>query len=190
VLWTHIDNSSYSFSELNSLAVDSQGNAYSSGYRQGATNCYQVCYSCGLGSSCCYSQCDYVVDAPLWKIDTDGNQQWVASVGGNAEAFGTALDSAGNAYYTGVAWGSVSGQPFSGSDDYFVAKVNPSGQVQWVREAGEAGEVTEAFGVCTDPSDSVFVTGLTTGDLSGTGVNPAHYYEAFIAKYDASGTLQ
>ncbi len=187
LIWSHVDTSSYSLAQFGSVAVDNQGSAYVSGYRQTGQNCYYSPYSCGFGGTCYNYVCTSTFDAPMWKFNANGQQTWVTTVGNNAEGLGTALDADGNLYCTGFAYGSLRGQPFSGSANAFVAKVIPSnGAIAWVREFG--AYQTYGFTIAVAPSDSVFVSGYTNSDPD-TGALLSQY-DTYISKYDSDGNKQ
>jgi hypothetical protein len=80
------------------------------------------------------------------KLDSDGNWLWAVPLGGlntqNDDAF-IAVDDAGNAYMTGVFWGSA---PFgditmtsAGDYDTYAAKMDPLGNMEWALRAGGPG---------------------------------------------------
>src|SRR6185369_12834926 len=187
LLWSHVDNNSiYSLSQLGQMAVDSQGNAFVSGLRQSGQACYSSCYSCGFNSVCCSNYCYATYDAPMWKIDSNGQQRWVTTVGNNSYAYATALDASGNPYYAGYTSASLQGQPLHGAYNDFVTKVNPNtGAIAWLRESGT--DVMQAVSMATDPSGSVFVSGLTNTASDGSFLT---YPQVYISKYDSNGTKQ
>jgi hypothetical protein len=76
--------------------------------------------------------------------------------------------------------------PNAGDRDAFISKYDDSGSLQWIRQFGTS-ELDRSHGVSADGLGSVYVSGQTDGSLVGTNVGGT---DAFISKYDASGTLQ
>lgn len=71
---------------------------------------------------------------------------------------------------------------------FVVASKSHSQTVEWFRQVGTtATEFSFDNGVSADPLGNVFLTGHTTGDLGGMNAGSA---DAFIVKYDPSGSLQ
>jgi hypothetical protein len=56
----------------------------------------------------------------------------------------------------------------------------------WTRQFGVAGKGTGGYGVVTDASGNIYVTGLTRGGLDGNTLTGTA--DAFLTKYDAAGT--
>ena len=86
------------------------------------------------------------------KYDPHGNILWtdIIDLGGGR---GVATDFAGNIIVTGPLWWS---SPYNG--DYFTVKYDPDGNILWA-DTIDLGSDEWAFGVATDPSGSVIVTG-------------------------------
>lgn len=110
-----------------------------------------------------------------------------------------AVDSAGNAYVTGLA---VSGftttpgvfQPTRKSNDAFIGKLNPAGSA-WVYASflGGTGFQDEGFGIAADSAGNTYVTGktdstdfpVTAGAFTSTAPGG---HDAFVASVNALGT--
>jgi hypothetical protein len=112
---------------------------------------------------------------------------WVRQFGTpvSEEALGVALDPLGNAYVAGWTFGTLPGQRSAGMVDGFVRKYDASGQELWTRQFGSA-ERDFARAVVTDQAGDIYVVGETWGTLPRQ--SPAGGYDAFVVKYDASGT--
>lgn len=96
--------------------------------------------------------------------------------GVNAQGKDIIVDSSGNIYMTGYS-------NVSGNFDAHLIKFNSSGTLQWERSLGGSG--AEFFwGLCFDSSGDIIIGGYS--NTSGTAGN----YDACIAKYNSSGTLQ
>lgn len=130
------------------------------------------------------------------SYDSAGNILWVnnASGTGNIEGKGIARDAAGNVYVSGYFSGSVTigahALVSAGNNDIFTAKLNPAGVFQWAVRAG-GSSVDESFAIAVDPAGNVYVTGYFTGPADFTGLpDTAAFYDAFLLKYNTSGTPQ
>ena len=152
-------------------------------------------------------------DVFLVKYNTNGAVQWAIKVASTAAdiGYGTTVDSAGNIYIAGQtgsaatttaynADGSAFGTTLAslGLTDGFLIKYNTSGVVQWVTRMGGTG-ADIAYGVTTDSTSNVYVTGSFTG--TGTFYNSdssafattlanAGSTGAFLAKYNSAGFVQ
>ncbi len=170
VVWTQqIGTEDDDFAQ--SVTVDSSGNIYISGGTYGSLD------GTNAGS----------VDAFLTKFDTSGNELWTEQLG-TAYTDGSnavATDSAGNVYISGITAGDLGGTN-AGANDAFLTKYDASGNLQWSRQIGTISD-DRSYSVAVDSSGNIFISGFTRGDLNG-GTNAGNY-DAFVAKYDASGSL-
>jgi uncharacterized delta-60 repeat protein len=121
--------------QINSIAIDSSGNAYVCGYSSEGT-----------------SNSLYLV-----KLDTSGALQWQRKFGStfnNEQGYGVALDSSNNVYVCGFS------DDRSGTDnDFLIAKYNSSGTIQWQRRLGSNTGTEIAFSVAVDSSDNLYICG-------------------------------
>ena len=120
----------------------------------------------------------------------------------NDYANGVATDSSGNVYVTGGTKGGLDENTSAGNTDLFVIKYNSSGTKQWTKQLGSLsarittltfeGEIFHrdeyAYGVATDSSGNVYVTGYTAGGLDGN-TNEGNA-DIIVVKYNSSGTKQ
>ena len=163
--------SSHDYAE--GISSDSNGNVYVSGKTFGSFLGYT-----NLG----------LYDAFVAKYDGNGNQLWLRQFGtsGDDEITGISSDSSNNVYVTGSTKGGLPGYSNLGSYDAFVAKYDGNGNQLWLRQFGTSGN-DEITGISRDIDNNVYVTGYTTGSLPGN-IN-AGGSDAFVAKYNANGTL-
>ena len=155
-----------------SVAVDGSGNAYISGYTYG---------SLGEPNAGLF-------DAFLAKYDSSGSVLWTRQIGttANDESCSVAVDGSGNAYISGWTYGSLGG-PNAGDGDVFLAKYDSSGLLLWTRQIGTTTwDVSQS--VAVDGLGNAYISGYTYGSLGGPNPNPG-YADAFLAKYNSSGSL-
>lgn len=134
-------------------------------------------------------------DLYLAKYSANGSRAWIRQLGtsGHDFAYGVATDSGGNTYVVGTTNSDLDGagsQVFGGGADAFIVKYDAAGTLVWIRQLGNV-DYEEARGVAVDGSDNVYITGSTSGDIDNVGPQaPPAVANVFLAKYDASGTLQ
>ena len=113
----------------------------------------------------------YERDPWIGKVDSNGNWQWVRSVGTSAWS-GTqavATDAQGNSYVTGFIYGSATfGSTTVGGAgwyDAFLAKIDTNGNWLWAKSVGGS---SSDFGraVCVDDQGNVYWTGDFVGSVN------------------------
>ena len=146
------------------IAVDGFGNVYITG----------TTTSSGAGS----------YDAFIAKYDNSGAIQWQRTLGGTGDdrGYGIAVDSSGNVYIIGYTDNSG-----TGSNDALIAKYDTDGLFKWQRTFGNPNvnvnlNVENGVDIAVDGSGNVYISGSTNSSGAGD-------YDAFIAKYNTSGTL-
>ena len=153
------------------VSADGLGNVYFSGSTEGSLEGT----SAGGG------------DALISKYDDSGTLAWTRQLGtsGTDRGWDVSADGLGNVYISGVTGGSLEGTS-AGADDAFVSKYDDSGTLQWTRQLGTSnGDFSQ--GVSADGLGNVYISGVTSGSLEGAN---AGFSDAFLSKYDASGTLE
>ena len=115
----------------------------------------------------------------LAKYNSSGAIQWQRILGDTGAELGRgiAIDVSDNIYLAGstVSEG-------AGLSDFFLAKYNTSGTIQWQRILGGAG-ADDAQAVATDSAGNVYIAGYSTSSGAGS-------YDFLFAKYNSSGTIQ
>jgi len=123
------------------------------------------------------------------KYDSNGLLQWSRQHGtaGADEARGIAVDANSNVYVTGYTAGGLDLNTSAGFSDLFVVKYNSAGDIQWTRQLGTKTN-DYAYGVATDGSNNVYVTGYTVGLLENN--TSAGSADLFVVKYNGVGDIQ
>ena len=150
-----------------SMAVDSSGNVYTTGYFYDTVD-----FDPGAGTANLTSNGLY--DVFVSKLDSSGNLVWAKQFGGTdaAKGLSIAVDSSGNVYTTGDFQGTVDFDPGAGTAnltsnggrDVFVSKLDSSGNYLWAKSWGggvDTGLNDDDRGrsVAVDSSGNVYTTG-------------------------------
>jgi Ca2+-binding RTX toxin-like protein len=161
------------------MTSDSAGNIYITGFTLGSLNGANQGFSDAFIAK--------------YKPTLNGNLEldWIRQLGstGSDEAWGVAVDSAGNVYITGYTDGSIPTQPNTnkGGVDAFIAKYAPNGTRLWVRQLGTTKDKNEyAYRITLDGAGNPYITGDTNGTIGGNNLGDE---DVFIAKYDTNGNL-
>ncbi len=129
-------------------------------------------------------------DLFLIKYDPTGAQLLLKQIGSEGDdlAANVVVDKTGNIYLVGLTGGDLGATgALLGEDDAFAAKLSPAGDILWLERFGAAGAPDSAIGVQVDSAGNVYVAGSTGGDLGGGDLFLDA--DAFLVKFDASGTL-
>jgi len=176
------------FSAGHRIAVDNAGNAYTTGWFRG---------SAAFGP--------FTLDPSgpddifVCKQDTDGNVVWARAMGSGErnDAYGIAVDPAGNTYVTGSFEGTATFGPFQITSvqqrDIFVTKLDADGEFVWARAMGGTG-FNEGRGIAVDDAGNVYTTGSFQGEADfdpGLGVfaltSEEDSSDIFVSKLDTNG---
>ena len=177
-------------SSFGAVAVDTTGGVYITGAFRGTA----VFGTASLVSS-------GADDIFVAKYDTAGALVWAKRYGGTGADFGAAIavDSVGNSYVTGgfkstATFGSSTFTAAGNDYDIITLKQDAAGNLLWARNASGAADWAKyGSGIGVDAAGNVYITGgfrygiATFGAVTLTGLGKE---DIFIAKYDASGTLQ
>ncbi len=168
------------------LTTDPEGNVYIAGEMEGT-----VTFTPGVTLT---SNGDN--DIFVAKYNGSGTLQWARKLGGGSKsdkAYGISYSN-GNIYLTGKYedGGNFAGVYSAGygGKDIFVAKYTAAGVFQWFKKAGGSGS-DEGAAISSDDAGNVYVTGWFSGtaNFSGISVSSAGSKDAFIAKYNSSGSI-
>ena len=168
-----------------SLVASPSGTTYSdTGLSAGTTYAYRVAAADAAGN----------VSAQCTAVNaTTQSGTWGGTVlmgtASTDRGHGVAVDSSGNIYVAGYTAGALDGETNSGGNDIFLTKYDASGARQWTRLSGTAGGDESGWAaVAVYGSDSIYVTGYTSGALDGE--TSAGGSDIFLMKYNSSGTKQ
>ena len=169
-----------------SIAVDSSGNIYITGY-------FYETVDFGGGNVTSAGGADIFV----LKLNSSATFQWVNTYGGSTFDVGEdiTVDSSGNSYITGYFEGTVDfgggNVTSAGAADIFILKLNSSGTFQWVNIFG--GTSTDVGqGIAVDSSGNSYITGSFQGtvDFGSGDITPSGFDDIFVLKVNPSGTFQ
>ena len=181
--------------ETLSIAVDSSGNIYSTGIFTGTVD-----FDPGDGVANLTSAGEN--DIFVSKLDPSGNYLWAKRFGDTTGDTGKsiAIDSSGNVLVTGDFTGTIDFDPgagvanrtSNGSYDFFILKLNSSGNFIWAKSVGGKGAESGIF-IAVDRDGNTSVTGIFSdivdfdpgdGDLSLTSSGEL---DIFVTKFDSAG---
>ena len=127
-------------------------------------------------------------DIFLLKYNSSGSLLWRVQKGSVDDdvSQGVDTDSSGNVYITGYTKGDLTGDS-SGDADFFIAKYNSSGTIQWLMQPDTT---SDSFGqsIAIDSSNNIYVTGHTKGSFDGKANLGGS--DIFLVKYNTSGVKQ
>ncbi len=180
--------------QINDISVDYLDNVIATGkYQNSITLASQTITTNGAD------------DVFIAKWNANGTPQWIKGFGGNTtfidEGNGITTSTNGNIYVIGNFQGTVDFDPNSGVSnltsngayDFFVQKLNSSGNLIWVKSIGGSGS-DKGNGITIDSNNDIIFTGYNNGIVdfnSGIGVNnlSPSTINAFICKWDESANF-
>lgn len=115
-------------------------------------------------------------------INSEEGKNLTTDINGNVYVIGTFLSNT-------ITFGSATLTNSNGTEAYFIVKYDAGGNVQW---ANNATGIARAFGITTDNSGNVYVSGYfdgTSATFGGITLNNLGAGDFFILKYDSSGTV-
>jgi 6-phosphogluconolactonase (cycloisomerase 2 family) len=192
-----------------SVSTDSSGNIIVAGQYSSSLNIYAA-----NGTTVVFTLTIITgYDAFVVKYDSSGTPVWARKIGGSASSdiiLSVTTDSSGNVIVCGLydsnplniyaANGStvVFTLTMISAFDSFVVKYDSSGTPLWARKIGGSGNTDQANSVSTDSSGNVIVCGqynstsliiyAADGTTSAFTLTNSGGYDAFVVKYDSSGT--
>ena len=162
------------WNESKSIAVANDGSIYILGNSKGDLN----------GQETNGKQDVYVT-----KLDSKGEHLWTELIGSNKNDKAKSItigDKDGQIYITGNTKGDINNQTNKGGNDAFITKLNTNGDHIWTKAIATKKD-DESFSIISDKNGSVYVSGLTWGNLNNTENNGEE--DAFITKFNTNGDL-
>jgi Beta-propeller repeat len=180
-----------------SVAVDSGGNVYITGYFGGTVDF-------NPGGTADSHTSEGLEDIFLTKINADGSYGYTKTMGGTNDDYGqfVAVDGSDNVYVTGFFQETVDFNPggtadshmSKGLEDIFLTKINADGSYGYTKTMGGTDH-DEGQSVAIDGSDNAYITGYFSGanvDFDpGTGTDDhtsAGLEDIFLTKINADGS--
>ncbi len=161
--------------QIQSSAVDSQGNVYVVGRTTGDVD----------------GQVNQAAqDVFLTKYDSRGNAVFSRLLGANevADGFSVAVDSSDNVVVAGRVKGDLTTTSIGGNYDTFVTKFNSAGEEQFTRQISPGAD-DGATSVKVASDGSIFVVGETKAALNSS-VTHGGGVDGYLTKLSSDGSLQ
>lgn len=182
--------------DIKSIAVDQLGNVFTGGNFSGTSNFDPSSTNFYLTSKGSW-------EGFVSKLDMNGNFLWAFSIGSTLAdyVYDVATDNNGNLYVSGAFQGTVDFDPnisnvtsltAVASQDAFVAKYSPTGDLIWVKQIGGSSQ-QDAFSLIVDVTGDVYVTGTFYGTVDfdpGIGtysLTAQNAFDAFVLKLTSAG---
>jgi RHS repeat-associated protein len=177
---------------LHSVATDSLGNNYYTGFFTGSATIAGTSLTATGGSS--------DQDIFVAKYDKDGNGLWAASVGGTGNDIGRGigLDNSLNIYVTGYYYsssitfnGTTVNNAGGGVRDVVVLKYNANGTANWIKGFGSTGD-DAACDIAVTTAGNCYFSGDFAGTVAfgSTNLTSNGGLDIFVSKLNSSGTVQ
>ncbi len=125
-------------------------------------------------------------DVLLIKTDTSGNEIWRSSFGYEYDDYGMGLieDKNGDIVIIGSRDGFFDDVHVNYKEhdaDFFLAKLNPQGQILWKKSFG-GNEHDFGYGILNGPDDTYYISGSTQTNSNGK-------FDMFLANTDTAGNI-
>jgi hypothetical protein len=180
------------------IAVDGNGNVFSTGYFNGTTDFDPSAGISNLTASGFF-------DAFISKLDASGNFVWAKQIGGSGidEGNNISINAAGNLVISGVFDGTADFDPgpdvvnltSAGNSDIFICEMNTSGQLNWAKSFGGSSS-DKVNSLVINSHGNILTAGTFLGTVDfdpGTGVynlinpNGTTAGATFVSKLDPYG---
>lgn len=185
--------------QSNSIAVDENGNVFTTGYFYGTIDfdpgpgIFNLSTPTGNGGNQVF----------ISKLDSSGNFMWAKQFTGSNYSFALSIanDANGNVYTTGYFGNTVDFDPGPGifnitsvgSEDVFICKLNSAGNFVWAKRIGGPNQ-ERAFSLTIDKNGNVYTTGYFN-DVCDFDPSPNVFNlsspsnDIFVSKLDSLGNF-
>lgn len=130
-------------------------------------------------------------DTFVAKLDSNGSLLWHTYLGGSKADYPKGIFiNLGNIYITGVSfdgWG-IPINPFSGTSDAFVAKLDTNGNLVWNTFLGNVFQ-DEGSDIASDGSGNIYLTGWSSLSWGNPVYPHSGGYDVFVSKLDENGNV-
>lgn len=184
-------------SEVKDIAIDNEGNVYTTGWLGGTTD-----FDPGPNTYNLFGNTSFIS-----KLDSAGNFVWAKFIEGPGQdaGYSIAVDDSGYVYSAGFFSGTDDFDPGPESyymqsvagNDIYVLKFDSSGSFIWAKSLG-GNQNEQAFSLALDSESNVFTTGYFEGTVDfdpGAGTyniqenGNSDVGDVFVAKLDSSGNF-
>ena len=123
------------------------------------------------------------------KIDPAGQPEWLQQFAGDGSTHADAIhvQPDGSLFVGGFTFGAFTGFANQGVNDVFVARYSPTGEMEWVAQAGTSS-VDRSVDIGVDDSGNVYLLGHTFGTLPG--LTSAGGYDGLLVIVSSDGAIQ
>jgi len=136
-------------------------------------------------------------DAWIFKLDATGNLQWQKLFGGSLENHANMIQQSSDGGYIIAGYtyssntGTLAGVTSNGLSDYWIMKIDGSGNIQWQKLLGGSDE-DHAYSIRQTSDGGYIIAGSSASSNTGTltGLNSNGLNDYWIVKLNTSGTLQ
>jgi len=134
------------------------------------------------------------IDYWVVKLDASGNIQWQNTIGGNSDDYLTSIQQTTDGGYILGGWSNsnISGDKTENSQgyfDYWVFKLDPSGNIQWQNTIG--GSINDQLYSIQQTIDGGYILGgWSNSNISGDKTENSQGTDYWVVKLDASGNIQ
>jgi len=135
-------------------------------------------------------------DAFIAKVDAKGDKEWVRCVGGLGDEYAISVQQTIDggfviAGHTTSSGGNFTNSGYHGDYDAFVARIDPAGDIEWVRcIGGSGGDI--GIAIQQTPDDGYIIAGYSSS-IDGNFTDANHHggsSDAFLAKLDPTGDVE
>ncbi len=178
------------------MTLDTNGNCYVTGWFDGTNN---------FGGVTLTNQSVGGSDIFVAKYNSSGALQWVQRAGGTSVNYGRAVgvDTNGSVYITGSVYGPANfgsvNLTGSSGQNFFLAKYNNAGAIQWVKPSSGGSSDVYGIGLAVDGAGNSYAmvtvdedvdTSITFGSTTIPIPPTENWPFGVLVKYDSTGTVK